>query len=312
MGMESSTTMTTTTTTTTTRRHTTMTVGGDDRNYRKLPRRGAGAIHDVIDLVDCSSSSSSSDDDDNDDDDVEINRKGNKKRSTQYMRCDVLDVDIDPSNTHSKMRRKRTRGSFPPPITASPSMTRNDDGAIRSRRPPMAMVEHVNLPPRTTRDGATITFGLFGLLDVAKDRNTLTCECDGGSSSMTKMLEPAVHRHPPPPSSSSSSSSSLTSASSLESSSDHNRSSSSLPYNRQPMHYLQADNWSCGYRNLQMLLSGMMPTLLDIFPNGVPSVEEVQRDMEILWGMGYDARNAEHHGHSLVGKRTWIGTVEVW
>jgi hypothetical protein len=34
--------------------------------------------------------------------------------------------------------------------------------------------------------------------------------------------------------------------------------------------------------------------------------------MEELWRHGFDVRNAEHHGHSLVGKQTWIGTVEVW
>jgi hypothetical protein len=56
----------------------------------------------------------------------------------------------------------------------------------------------------------------------------------------------------------------------------------------------------------------MMPTLHHVFPNGVPCVHEIQGTMEELWKHGFDVRNAEHHGHALVGKRTWIGTVEVW
>ena len=36
------------------------------------------------------------------------------------------------------------------------------------------LVEHMNLPPRSTRDGAKTTFGLFGLIVVLKDGNTLT------------------------------------------------------------------------------------------------------------------------------------------
>lgn len=34
--------------------------------------------------------------------------------------------------------------------------------------------------------------------------------------------------------------------------------------------------------------------------------------MELLWREGFDRSNAKHHKHSLVGKKTWIGTVEVW
>ena len=85
-----------------------------------------------------------------------------------------------------------------------------------------------------------------------------------------------------------------------------------LPYNHQPFHYLQNDNWSCGYRNLQMLLSSMLPTLHTVYPNGVPSISEIQITMEKLWKFGFDGRNAEHHEHALVGKQSWIGTVEVW
>ena len=61
-----------------------------------------------------------------------------------------------------------------------------------------------------------------------------------------------------------------------------------------------------------MLISSMMPTLSSIFPRGVPTVEEIQSTMEILWTEGFDRASAEHHMFSLVGKKTWIGAVEVW
>ncbi|KAL3757811.1 hypothetical protein ACHAWU_008926 [Discostella pseudostelligera] len=69
-----------------------------------------------------------------------------------------------------------------------------------------------------------------------------------------------------------------------------------------------------------MLLSSLMPTLLHhstssscaSFSQGVPCIEEIQRTTEKLWRQGYDIRNALHHEYKLVGKKTWIGAVEVW
>mmetsp|Transcript_13413 Transcript_13413/g.29131 ORF Transcript_13413/g.29131 Transcript_13413/m.29131 type:complete len:530 (+) Transcript_13413:81-1670(+) len=143
---------------------------------------------------------------------------------------------------------------------------------------------HLNLPSSRTQDGATITFGLLSLIDLLKDpKNTLTCEGNLASSNR-KLFKPIT------PSSM----------------------STTLPFNHQPFHYLQNDNWGCGFRNLQMLISSMMPALNSIFPEGVPSVEDIQRTMEILWSEGFDRSNAEHHKRSLTGKKTWIGTVEVW
>ena len=242
-------------------------------NKRPKPWRRVDAV-DVIDLVGCSSSS---EDDDDDGDDGVGSDDGTREVPSRNGNV-VEPFPFFPPPPHpASLRRKRTRG--PPPTP-----TIDDDDCH--------LVEHVNLPPRGTRDGATVTFGLLGLVDVLKDGNTLTCEGDPAAS-MTKLLEPV--RGPPP-------------------SHNHSTSSSScpIPYNRQPLHYLQNDNWSCGYRNLQMLISGMMPTLSGVFPGGVPCIEEIQRTMEELWGRGYDCRNAEHHGRSLVGKKTWIGTVEVW
>ena len=246
------------------------------RNAYKRPKPWRRGVVDVIDLVGCSSSEDDDDDDDDEEEEEEEDKNDGmrKKRSLQRL--------PPPSPT---MRRKRSRRPLAP---------NNDDLVPR-------LVEHMNLPRRRTRDGATVTFGLLGLVDVLGDGSTLTCE-GNRASSMTKLLEPV---HPPPPQSASSDHSSSSSSSSSPS-------SPPLPFNRQPLHYQQVDNFSCGYRNLQMLISGMMPTLGAVFPGGVPCVGEIQRTMEELWGRGFDRRNAEHHGHSLVGKRTWIGTVEVW
>ena len=236
-------------------------------NKRPKPWRRVNAV-DAIDLVGCSSSSLE-DGDESDDMTREVQSPHRQRNNGNFV--EPYQHPFPPPPPPASIGRKRTRGP-PAPTT--------DD---------CHLVEHVNLPPRGTRDGATVTFGLLGLVDVLKGGNTLTCEGDPATS-MTKLLEPV--RGPP----------------------SHAGSTPScpIPYNRQPLHYLQDDNWSCGYRNLQMLISGMMPTLSDVFPGGVPCIEEIQRTMEELWGRGFDCRNAEHHGRSLVGKKTWIGTVEVW
>jgi hypothetical protein len=182
---------------------------------------------------------------------------------------------------------------------------------------------YINLPSRTCpRDGATITFGLLSLIDIvckekSKDGRTTILTCEGSATaSRNKLLNNTpCHQHCMTPRAASTSSSQSSS-----STADYHH--HHLPYyNHQPFHYLQHDNWSCGYRNLQMLLSSLMPTILHhstssssctSFSQGVPCIEEIQRTTEKLWSQGYDIRNAEHHKYSLVGKKTWIGAVEVW
>ncbi len=92
--------------------------------------------------------------------------------------------------------------------------------------------------------------------------------------------------------------------------------SSSFPqYNHKPLHYQQNDNWSCGYRNLQMMISSMLPTLRSVFPDGVPSIYEIQSTIEQMWKLGFDESSADHFLHSLVGKtgkNAMIGTLEAW
>ena len=151
---------------------------------------------------------------------------------------------------------------------------------------------HISLPQRPTNDGATITFGLLSLLDILKNSSNTKCTEGCMDHSMKKLFQPLSNDYY------------YTSGSSITTLGRY--------HNHQPFHYLQSDNWSCGYRNLQMLVSSMLPTLTLLFPNGVPLITEIQSTMEKLWGYGFDSRNADHHEHGLVGKRSWIGTVEVW
>ena len=86
-------------------------------------------------------------------------------------------------------------------------------------------------------------------------------------------------------------------------------------HSRQPLHCTQNDKWSCGFRNLQMLISSMPSSLDPIFPNGPPMLEELQTSFEVLWAEGFDPNGANHHNSKMVGKTgkiSWIGAVEVW
>ena len=135
--------------------------------------------------------------------------------------------------------------------------------------------------PIEPKDHAVITHGIIDLLGQlhngsSRNVNTLTCAGSSGCSTL----------------------------------------SSSLPqYNHKPLHYQQNDNWSCGYRNLQMMISSMLPTLRSVFPEGVPSIYEIQTTMQQLWKAGFDESSADHYKHALfgkTGKNAMIGTLEAW
>ncbi len=134
--------------------------------------------------------------------------------------------------------------------------------------------------PTQAKDHAAITHGIVDLLEHIRTVEMLTCfgrvGCPSTSSSHRNLLP---------------------------------------RYNHQPLHYQQNDNWSCGYRNLQMMISSMLPAVRSIFPDGVPSVHEIQTTMEQLWKEGVDLESAKHHNYTLVGKtgkRAFIGTIEAW
>lgn len=95
-------------------------------------------------------------------------------------------------------------------------------------------------------------------------------------------------------------------------------------------HVQQKDSWTCGYRNLQMLLAALVPTLdphhlfLKTHASNVmvqsgrvvcfeiPSQPELESELEATWRAGFDPNGAQHYGSNVSGRRKWIGAVEVW
>jgi Peptidase family C78 len=101
-------------------------------------------------------------------------------------------------------------------------------------------------------------------------------------------------------------------------------------------HIQQTDRWSCGFRNTQMLLSALVPLLqashpffqameqmyaqvpLDLVESistdllVLPSLTQLQKEMETSWSQGFDPEGAKHFKHSVVGRPSKIGAVEVW
>jgi len=85
----------------------------------------------------------------------------------------------------------------------------------------------------------------------------------------------------------------------------------------------QKDNWSCGYRNLQMLLSALLPHLPrdhgfhSKYPRRdeqitIPSLNQIQSVIESAWREGFDPNGAAHFRYKLQGKKSYIGAVEVY
>lgn len=87
-------------------------------------------------------------------------------------------------------------------------------------------------------------------------------------------------------------------------------------------HIQQPDRWSCGFRNAQMVLTAVLPHLPAshaVFqrvprrtPNAtIPGLLQLQQAMEEAWRDGFDPKGAQHYRWKMVGKRSWIGAVEV-
>jgi len=87
--------------------------------------------------------------------------------------------------------------------------------------------------------------------------------------------------------------------------------------------------WGCGYRNLQMLFSAIQarpayhhilalhPLLRSLStPDShllpIPSILHWQRIIQDAWLSGFDPPGAAHFDRRLVGKKSWIGTTEVY
>lgn len=97
-------------------------------------------------------------------------------------------------------------------------------------------------------------------------------------------------------------------------------------------HIQQSDKWSCGFRNLQMVLSALLPHLPGshpffadrLLPNSLkritspesiitplPSLQQLQTFLEESWADGFDKKGAQHYNGSIVGRTSKIGAVEV-
>jgi Peptidase family C78 len=88
------------------------------------------------------------------------------------------------------------------------------------------------------------------------------------------------------------------------------------------LHVQQRDSWSCGFRNLQMLLSALLPGLpsthayLADRPRessgtmDVPSLNQLQHCLEQAWARGMDPKGCQHYGGRMANTRAQIGAVE--
>jgi hypothetical protein len=85
------------------------------------------------------------------------------------------------------------------------------------------------------------------------------------------------------------------------------------------LHVQQKDKWSCGFRNLQISLSALIPLLPSDHPYHaavppslkrsdlgvavpIPSIKDLQEFLERAWQIGIDPRGAGHYGGKIVGK----------
>lgn len=79
--------------------------------------------------------------------------------------------------------------------------------------------------------------------------------------------------------------------------------------------YNLGDNWSCGYRNIQILCSSLVqndkyrPRLFD-GTGRIPEVAQIQKYIELAWDDGFDRPGREHFGGCLSGTCAKIGAAE--
>uniref|UniRef100_A0A915BCC7 Zinc finger with UFM1-specific peptidase domain protein n=1 Tax=Parascaris univalens TaxID=6257 RepID=A0A915BCC7_PARUN len=72
--------------------------------------------------------------------------------------------------------------------------------------------------------------------------------------------------------------------------------------------------FGCGYRNLQTILASVIYNADLRLASGlrqVPTIEELQAQIEAAWRAGFDPEGAAQLRHRLSGTRKWIGATEV-
>lgn len=91
-------------------------------------------------------------------------------------------------------------------------------------------------------------------------------------------------------------------------------------------HIQQKDNWSCGFRNIQMMLTALVPLLhrdhpffkLQCYRQSdelmlLPSLLDLQQGLEAAWREGWDPKGKEFYGGRIFGlthKQAEIGAIE--
>lgn len=76
---------------------------------------------------------------------------------------------------------------------------------------------------------------------------------------------------------------------------------------------LPSDYWTCGYRNIQMLIGHLLQrqgSAGSLFSGSVPDVRSLQAELERLWSLGFDADGCQQLGGSVLDTQKWIGTSE--
>lgn len=74
--------------------------------------------------------------------------------------------------------------------------------------------------------------------------------------------------------------------------------------------------WGCGWRNIQMLSSHLLSQQQEarqVLYGGsgyVPSIESLQRWLELAWEKGFDTPGSNDFDEKIYGKRNWIGATE--
>jgi len=102
-----------------------------------------------------------------------------------------------------------------------------------------------------------------------------------------------------------------------------------IPLSSSLVHIQQRDSYSCGYRNIQQVLS----SLLHILPSNhilftrlgipcpsththsytlvtIPTITQLQAAIEMSWNHGYDIQGAKHYNYKLCGSKAFIGAIE--
>jgi len=81
--------------------------------------------------------------------------------------------------------------------------------------------------------------------------------------------------------------------------------------------FSQADTWSCGFRNIQMLCGALLLSdaaygkMLFGRDNIIPSVRNIQQWIERAWARGFDVEGSEQVG-PLVDTKKWIGATDAY